>query len=183
MAGLPLPVLAISGLPAGVSGAWGLWEIAAQDADETRSLMGLPTSVLLPLFRHDDGRVLDPTARWIWDAMLRPSTAIVPREPLRGAVAEEVYREQEAVVRRRGGGLYADLVAQLRDRIAAERAHGEEAYAARRTALERIGLVNMRRARLAELAAEETAWRATLERRAQFQPALRGLILLRVVSL
>jgi len=183
VAGLPLPVLALSGLPAGVDGVWGLWEIAAQGADAALSLTGLPTSVLLPLFRHDDGRVLDPTARWIWDALLRPATAITLREPLRGPSAEEAYRSHEAVIRQRGGPLYAGLIAQLRDRIATERARGQEAYAARRGALERIGLPNVRKARLAELAAEEIMWRAALEQRAQLQPALRGLILLRVVTI
>jgi superfamily II DNA or RNA helicase len=180
--GMPVPVLTVSGLPAGISGVWGIWEIAAQQTDTSSGLMGLLSSVLLPLFHHDDGRVLDPTARWIWDALLRPTTAITLGEPLHGTLAEQAYHHQELLMRQRGAPLYEGLVAQLHHRIATERERGIEAYAARRVALERIGLANVRRARLAELAAEEAAWLGSLDRRAQFRPMLDALLLLRVVS-
>jgi hypothetical protein len=179
---MPVPVLTVSGLPAGISGVWGIWEIAAQQTDTSSGLMGLLSSVLLPLFHHDDGRVLDPTARWIWDALLRPTTAITLGEPLHGTLAEQAYHHQELLMRQRGAPLYEGLVAQLHHRIATERERGIEAYAARRVALERIGLANVRRARLAELAAEEAAWLGSLDRRAQFRPMLDALLLLRVVS-
>ena len=61
--GQPIPCLALQGLPAEVRGLWSLWRIILHEADDNRHRV-------MPLFRHEDGRVLAPTARFVWDQML-----------------------------------------------------------------------------------------------------------------
>ena len=100
---------------------------------------------------------------------------------LRGPEAQDTYLYQEAIAQQRGAALYGALVARIQEQTTAERRRGDAAYTARRLALERIGLPNVRKARLAQLSTEEVAWRAYLERRASLRPALQALILLRVI--
>jgi hypothetical protein len=172
--GQPLPVVRASGLPAGIQGIWSLWEIAASDETDPQPC------TLLPLFHHDDGRWLDPTARWLWDALLRPSTPITVVESMRGTSATDAYATHRATAEQRGASVFHHLVEQVQQQIAAERDRRTAAYAARRQALERIGLANVRQARLRDLAQEEAAWVAQLQQRARLRPSLTAVLLVRV---
>lgn len=172
--GIPLPTLRISGMPAGITGVWGLFEIVVLGSDRDLA------ASTLPLFLHHDGRLLDPTARWLWEHLLRPSTVMNAGEPLRHAAAADAASRLHAAAEQRGGSVYSQLVERLRGQIVAERARGSEAFAARRAALARIGLPSVRKARLVELDAEERGWREELARREQMQPALRPLLLVAV---
>jgi superfamily II DNA or RNA helicase len=174
VAGQTVPLLRVGGIPAGITGIWSLWTIAARDA------RGMHTSTLLPLFHHDDQRWLDPTARWLWDALLRPATAITVADGVRGTLAADAYAIHRATAEQRGEPLYHQLVARIQQQIADEQQRTASAYQARRQALERIGLANVRTARLRELAQEEVAWQEQLQQRARLQPVLSALLLLRV---
>ena len=61
--GQPIPCLNMPGLPSDVRGIWSLWRIAVHTADWHRQRM-------LPLFVHEDGYCLQPTARHIWEELL-----------------------------------------------------------------------------------------------------------------
>lgn len=169
-----MPVIGLSGTPGAISGIWGLYELTAVSAT------GSVAAAQLALFRHDDGRLLDPTARWLWDHLLRPGTTISPLDALRGAAATDAALELGAAAEQRGGAIYPAMIARLEARTAAERDRGAAAYAARRGALERIGLTNVRRIRLAELAEEERVWRAEIAERARVHPQLTPLLIVRV---
>src|SRR5205807_693263 len=76
----PIPRVRIDGLPAEVAGYWSLWQIRLDGRN-------LRDSRVLPLFLHDDGRALLPTARSVWDALLedRPSVEILGAADLDGS--------------------------------------------------------------------------------------------------
>ena len=61
--GQPVPVAVVPGLPVSVRGLWSLWRISLRTDDRVRRR-------IMPLFLHDDGRVLGPTARFIWDRVI-----------------------------------------------------------------------------------------------------------------
>ena len=86
----------------------------------------------------------------------------------------------EASAREHGQRIYQELVQTHRARLGLEREKGEYAFAARRRALERIGLPAVRDRRLTRLAAEERAWREALDRKAETSPELEPLLLLHV---
>ncbi|GLW60408.1 hypothetical protein Hthe01_07570 [Hydrogenophilus thermoluteolus] len=67
-----------------------------------------------------------------------------------------------------------------RERLAREREKGEYAFAARRRAIDRIGLAQVRNHRLSLLEQEEARFREQLERRAQILPEMAPLLLVRV---
>src|SRR5208283_3013341 len=60
--GMPIPALRFPSLPAGITGLWSLWEICIVTQDRQRHRM-------LPLFVHKDGRMLAPTARFLWEQL------------------------------------------------------------------------------------------------------------------
>ena len=81
---------------------------------------------------------------------------------------------------RQGKTIYDEQVAAHRERLAREREKGEYAFAARRRAIERIGLPQVRNHRLSLLEQEEERFREQLERRAQILPDISALIVIRV---
>jgi superfamily II DNA or RNA helicase len=60
--GMPLPSVKVPSLPAGIAGLWSIWEVSLVTLDRRKNS-------ILPLFLHDDGRVLAPTARFLWEQL------------------------------------------------------------------------------------------------------------------
>jgi len=131
----------------------------------------------MPLFLHDDGRLLLPTARRIWDELL--SAAVVIRGYLEGDEARRIFDRLMEAAEVHGKPLYTELLALHGERLTRERDKGAYAFAARRRTVERIGLPAVRDHRLAQLEREAHAWREQSKRKAQVSPALVPLLLLR----
>ena len=66
--------------------------------------------------------------------------------------------------------------------VAREEERGNIAFGSRRTAIERVGLPEVRGYRLARCDAEEAEWRKELESARQIVPEIRPLLLLRIVK-
>ena len=49
---------------------------------------------IVPLFRHDSGRIFGPTARRVWDLLL--SESVAPHRYLIGAAASEIWAQLNA---------------------------------------------------------------------------------------
>ena len=132
----------------------------------------------MPLFLHDDGRVLLPTARRIWELLLSDSLEV------KGYVLDQEgltsFERCVDVAETQGKTMYEELLNSHRARLAAEREKGEHAFAARRRAIERIGLPAVRNYRLTQLSQEERTWREQLGRKAETSPELACFVLLRV---
>ncbi|HXH09494.1 MAG TPA: helicase-related protein [Alphaproteobacteria bacterium] len=171
--GQPIPCLRLPGMPLDVHGFWSLWRIALQTEGWNRQRV-------MPLFLHDDGRVLLPTARRIWDLLL--SDAPEGQGYLSGSEALAAFDRQREVAEVQGKSEYEELVRLHRARLARERKKGTYAFEARRRALDRIGLPAVRAHRLALLEQEERAWRERLERQADIMPELVPLAIVKVRS-
>ncbi len=160
-AGQPLPRITLAGLPSSIAGLWGLFERG-----------------YVSLFLSEDGKLFLPTARHVWDLLqtaepeingtLGPSESVIAFERLQQA-AEQAGQEVFDVLRQ----------AHL-DAVAREEARGSFACAARRKAIERVGLPAVRQYRQSRCDAEESAWREGLATARQTLPEIRPLLLLRV---
>jgi superfamily II DNA or RNA helicase len=171
--GQPIPCLMLLGLPLEVHGFWSLWRIAlrAESWNQQR---------VMPLFFHDDGRILLPTARRIWDFILSDAPEV--QGYLSGSEALAAFDRQHDAAEVQGKSEYEELVRLHRAHLAREREKGAYTFEARRRALDRIGLPTVRAHRLALLEREERAWREQVERQTDVMPELVPLIVLRVVS-
>lgn len=169
--GQPVQVITLPGLPKEILGFWSLWRISISTADWNRYR-------IMPSFLADDGRVLVPTARHLWDRLLTTQPVI-----LRHLDAESSHQAFERVrnaAEQHGKTIYDELVQLHRERLAREREKGEFAFAARRKAIERIGLPQVRNHRLSLLQQEEQRFKEHLELEAQIMPDMVPLLLVRV---
>lgn len=171
--GQPVPCLHLSGLPGDVRGIWSLWRIAIYGADWNRQR-------IMPLFLHDDGRVLVPTARRVWDQLMVDLSPV--HASLTGSDAGATFDRQWEAAQTQGKAIYGELLRMHREHLAREREKGEYAFAARRRMVERIGLPAVRAHRLTQLAREERAWRTQLDTRTETSPELVPLIIVKVMS-
>jgi hypothetical protein len=130
---------------------------------------------MMALFLHDDGRILLPTARFIWEQILSGPPDTIGRlesEPVHAAYAR--LREAAEAY---GKSHYETLVQAHWARLARAREKGSYAFAARQRAVEKVGLQTVRSHRLAQLAQEERTWREQLTRLADVQPELTPLLM------
>ncbi len=113
----------------------------------------------------------------MWDQLLTtPPTVLQNRDIETPHQAFERLRE---TVEQQGKTVYEELVQAHGERLALERERGEHAFAARRRAIERIGLPQVRNHRLNLLEQEEQRFREKLERD-QILPEVTPLLLVRV---
>lgn len=169
--GQPFPRLGLPGLPSDVRGLWSVWRITLQSNDWKRQRV-------MPLFLHDDGRNLGPTARFVWEQLLSANPNV--KGHVEGIDAKRSFGRVLEAAEKEGRRLYDELLQIHRKRINWERERGEHAFSARRRAIERVGLLAVRKHRLAQLEEEERAWRKGLEEQEKTCPEMVPLIVIRV---
>lgn len=172
--GQPVPVVSLPGMAKDVEGFWSLWEI---------SVAGNPGPVarqrrIMPLFLADNGKVYLPTARYIWDQLLVADPVV--HSVLDVEASKNALERLQEAAEEYGRPLYEALVQEHRDRLAREREKAAYAFAAKRKAVERLGLPQVRNYRLGLLAREEQQFYEELEQRARVYPELAPLLVLRV---
>jgi SNF2 family DNA or RNA helicase len=169
--GQPVPVITFPGLAPEIMGFWSLWRISISTADWNRHR-------IMPLFLADDGRVFAPTARHIWDQLLVTKPTILTSLGIE--ISYQAFERLQEVAEQQGKTIYDELVQAHQERLAREREKGEYAFAARRRAIQRIGLPQVRNYRLNLLAQEEQNFQEQMEHRAQAYPEMVPLLVIRV---
>jgi len=176
--GQPVPVVSIAGVAAEVQGIWSLWRIAITQT----SMSAEPTSWnrrrIMPLFLADSGRVFVPTAKHIWDQLLGSSLAV--RSILDPQNSEAAFVKLQQAAEEHGKPVYDALVQEHQSRLNREREKAEYAFGARRRAIDRIGLAQVRSHRLSLLASEERLFYEQLDQKGQTHPEMVPLLILRV---
>ena len=169
----PIPCVRLGSLPAEVVGFWSLWRIALDH-------QSLRDAKIIPIFHHDDGRILLPTARHIWDLLVEGSPRVEQMGSKAGAGVDAVFRRLRSEAERQGEDAFHELYARNQQRLKREQEKGRYAFHVRREALNRIGLPEVWQHRLKRLEEEERAWAEELRKREQVLPQLQPVIFLRV---
>ncbi len=169
--GQPIPSVTLQGLSPEVRGFWSLWRITIHTDESSQRR-------IIPLFIHDDGRCLAPTARHIWDQLLTGSPEVVCH--IDGEEARTVHVRSMEAAQAQGQPVYQELLQTHRNRLGREREKGEYAFSARRRAVDRVGLPAVRSHRLSQLDEEERVWRERLERKEQVSPEMVPLLVVRM---
>jgi superfamily II DNA or RNA helicase len=171
VAGQPLPLVRMAGLPGNVQGTWSLWEISLSSEDSSRSRF-------LAVFLNEAGRTFMPTAKRIWDLLLTEPVVLADR-----TADEEAARTFDAsrdVAKAQGERLFAELVNEHRTRLKEDRDRERYAYEARHQAIGRIGLPAVRDYRRKRLRSEHEARMAALDIAEAYTPDLNAVLVLRV---
>jgi superfamily II DNA or RNA helicase len=157
-----------------IRGYWSLWGVRvrsrwgnAEDGGER----------IMPFFLHEDGRVLPPTARHIWDRLVAGDTILECRQASApGNILEQMTRTAEEYAR----PLYQELLQRHRERLARVREKGEYAFTVRRQTINRIGLAAVRSRRLGILEEEIRHWHEEIARREEICPEFTPLVVIHV---
>jgi len=169
--GKPIPRISLSGVDKAISGIFSLWRIDIHSED--RHKYGV-----MPLFCHDDGQVYLPTAGHIWGQLMANRPEI--QGYLSGDDADRVFQNARSAAEQHGRTLFETLCQEHRKLLAGERDKGQAAYAARRRAIQRIWLPQVRDFRLQRIAEEERAWLKKLEKQQVVVPDMVPLLILHI---
>lgn len=171
VAGQPLPVVRIVGLPETVQGVWSLWEISL-------CAEGLSRKRFLPVFATDDGRTFVPTAKRIWDLLLTENIAIKGASTTEQS--EQWFDASMTAAKAQGECLFSELLGLHHTRLKQERERAKYAFDARHQAIGRIGLPAVRAHRRKRLDAEYQVRMASLDDAEASVPNLNAVMMLRV---
>jgi len=169
----PIARVRFTDVPDEIVGFWSLWRVAL-DPDAWRDVK------ILPLFLHDDGRILVPTARMIWDCLLEDRPRVSQLGYLPEIEVAAIFQRLRSEAERQGRLAFDELHARHNQRRKREQDKGQYAFQVRRDALNRIGLPEVRQHRLRKLEEEQRAWEAELRKRDQVLPELQPVTVLRL---
>lgn len=170
VAGQPVPLVRIGGLPDSVAGVWSLWAISL-------SAEGFSRRRFLPVFVTADGRAFMPTARRIWDLLLSERIELLPPQP---ASEAGCWESSSAAASTQGEQHFCELLEAHRTRIAEGRERARYAFEARSAAIGRIGLPTVREYRRRRLEQEHRVRLAVLDDAETCVPDLHAVTMLRV---
>jgi superfamily II DNA or RNA helicase len=169
--GMPVAVLRLASLPDNISGLWSLWQLKVLTQHNEKHQV-------LPLFVHDDGRVLLPTARFIWEQLCFESWTA--EEHIDGTAAEEAYSVCEKNAQEHCQDAYLEMRQKHLTQLHLEREKVEFSFHTRRELLQGIGLPEVRDHRLRMLADEETEKANELTQQGQIVPQLIPLLIFKI---
>ncbi len=177
VAGQPLPITTVTGLPGTVQGVWSLWEISLSASSASDSFS---RKRFLPVFVADDGRTFVPTAKRIWDLLLTETVSLSPA--IEAETALEWFETSMAAAKAQGESVFSGLLEEHREWLAGERERARYAFEARHQAIGRIGLPAVREHRRKRLEAEHQTRMAALADAESCTPDLNAVIMLRIGS-
>ncbi|MCJ9707523.1 SNF2-related protein [Bordetella hinzii] len=175
VAGQPLPITVVTGLPGTVQGVWSLWEISLSASNLSESFS---RRRFLPVFVTDDGRTFVPTAKRIWDLLLTENVTLASKVEVENALA--CFETSLAAAKVQGERLFAELLEEHRNWLAEERERARYAFEARYQAIGRIGLPAVREHRRKRLEVEHETRLAALADAEACTPDLNAVLMLRV---
>ena len=182
-AGQPLPCVTVSGLPASISGFWGLFEIRLQAGIHQKTqLLRIPMvrRGYVSVFLSEEGKLFLPTARHIWDVL---QTAEVQVQATLGQDESITAHERLQEAAEQAGQELFDTMQQAHmASVTREEERGMVAFTSRRKAIERVGLPEVRQFRLSRCDADESEWRHELQSARQIVPEIRPLLMLKIVK-
>jgi len=169
--GQPVPVITLPGLAKEIKGFWSLWKISI-------SSEGWNQYRIMPLFIADNGKILGPTARYIWDQLLVTNPVILRHLDIKSS--HKAFERLREAAEQQGKTIYDELVQVHQEHLMQEHKKAEYAFTARRKAILRIGLPQVRNYRLRLLEQEEQLFKQQLAHKAQILPEIQPLLILRI---
>ena len=171
----PVPAVSIKGLTAAVAGIWSLWRIQIRGESTSRA-------AFFPVFVHEDGRVLSPTAQHLWKSLTDQDWQIVSTESPHDESSDSLMSRITDLAREEGKTVYDQLKREHLDAIERDREKMRFHFQARRSLIERVGLPEVRSHRLTLLEQEQERSNQELDDRTSISPSLEPLTVLRITA-
>jgi superfamily II DNA or RNA helicase len=178
--GHPIPSVFIEELSPNISGLWGLFEVRLLAGHNSNHYINLPQMRrgYLSVFVSDEGKLFLPTARHIWD--LIQSTEIKVSRYLNHDLSIEAYEKLFNISESVGKELFNTLHQEYISAISNEETRGLHSFEAKRKAINRVGLPEVRQYRLNLCTYEENEWKKEIESTKQLFPEIRPLVIMQI---
>jgi len=173
VSGQPVPIINLDSLLNDFNGLWSIWKISIYTDEWNRSR-------ILPIFVSDSDKIFLPTARHIWDQLLTEDPKI--HNYLDNEASRKSYDRLKQAVEIHGETIYNELVQMHRKNMIRDREKSEYAFSARRKAIERIGLPQVRAYRTARLEEEERQCKERFKRLEQVIPEIVPILITKVAG-
>jgi hypothetical protein len=179
--GQPVPRVVIPTIPVSVSGVWSLWRIRLINNAETEAQQQ-KASAFLPVFYTAEGKSFPTTAKRIWEALLSQDAEFLLSMQLNVAVeqTETIYKQTRAMAETAGQEQFEKLQFNHAQLLKVEDEKFHYALNARRRAIDRIGLPEVRAYRHRQLDDDLAHWQQEMQQRRNSLPELVPLMLLQI---
>lgn len=170
-------------LPSGLAGYWGLFEISftfEKEAEKAEVFRYIPSKKkkFFPVFISDDAIGYRQTAYFIWDCIM--SKYYITGDYSDSRSSEKIFEKMMNEARVQGEAVFTELQEEHQQQIRLETVRAERSFSAKRRAIEKIGLPEVRNFRLRELQKEEDVWKKLIQSAECIIPDLKPFIILRV---
>ena len=153
----PIPIVNIHSLPNGAKGFWALWSIRLVAGQERRCQY-------LPVYIKPNGQYYATASQRVWDAVCANELDMVMQcEAMKSPDAAEVYGLLRRVAEQEGLSLFNKLVSDYQTELKERIEKNEYSFSARRKAIERVGLSEVKQYRLQQLDNEFLIWQQNIE--------------------
>lgn len=160
-----IPTIHIPSLPSGATGFWSLWSVRFSGQDERQMQY-------FPMYINSAGQYFSTASNRIWDAICTDEVQVVENDAAAFGVDSSAYVSLRKMAEKQGKSVFEAMCSAFLDELEQRIEKGEYSFAARRNAIERIGLPEVRNYRLRQLDSEYRQWQLELEQKRDIYPEL-----------
>lgn len=156
-------------------GWWSLWQLKVKNEFEEQQ-------TIYPLFCTPDGDRYAAFAQEVWSKLSTETDYLTAVGTVEGELAKDLMSRQAALAEETLGDRYADIEAVMMANTETIRQNKERAFSFQERQLARVGIENIRQARLLRLQRERDTWQSNFDQARQVIPDLRCLLILELTQ-
>jgi superfamily II DNA or RNA helicase len=160
-----IPTIHIPSLPSGATGFWSLWSVRFSGQDERQMQY-------FPMYINSAGQYFSTASNRIWDAICTDEVQVVENDAEAFGIDSSACVSLRKMAEKQGKSVFEAMCSAFLDELEQRIEKGEYSFAARRNAIERIGLPEVRNYRLRQLDSEYRQWQLELEQKRDIYPEL-----------
>jgi len=180
--GQSIPVVNIPSIPNSVDGIWGLWQVVLESDHNESSTKELKQTAYFPVYTSNEGKSFPATAKRIWEALLSNDVIIhdLAPEQMVQQKTDELFEEAQQQAITVGAEIFHFLKSKHAEALVHKNEKSNYAFSARRRAIERVGLPEVKAHRIKMLELEIAQWNESFKQKQETAPELKALLVLRV---
>lgn len=160
----PIPSVAVKSLPAGANGYWALWSIRLVAGHERRCQY-------MPVYIKPNGQYYATASQRVWDAVCSKEFEILPQDlAVESSLHQSIYALMHKVAQEEGKAIFESMLTANQTDLDNQFEKGEYSFNARKKAVERVGLPEVRQFRLRQLSIEYALWLQDIDKKRRVIP-------------
>lgn len=160
----PIPRVAVKSLPAGANGYWALWSIRLVAGHERRCQY-------MPVYIKPNGQYYATASQRVWDAVCSIEFEVLPQDlVVESSLHQSIYALMHKVAQEEGKAIFESMLTANQTDLDNQFEKGEYSFNARKKAIERVGLPEVRQFRLRQLSSEYARWLQDIDKKRRVIP-------------